>query len=393
MATIHLTQCKTYELSAVKTAIHECFDAFGGTKAILATGKRGEASNRVLIKANLVKSAKVEEAATTHPAVIEAVAAAFIAAGAEVCIGDCPAIPQSESAMQAIYQETGLADAAAHTGAVLLYDTTSRTVPSVSGCKAKEFPFWTPLFDADLVVNCAKLKTHSFTTMTGASKNLFGLLPGLLKSKKHAEYMSLNDFCDMLVDLNETAKSITPIFSLIDGIVGMEGKGPTGGTPKVCGTMIASDVTYAADFAASIIMGLKPADVPLLSCVFKRELTPKSGKDYIWSGVSVESCVTPFRLPKHQGVGHMLISAILPEKLKQRFYKDANPYPVINKNKCIVCGKCVAICPVHAATRKGKEISIDYNRCIRCYCCHEVCPERAIEQVSKTIKKNNRSIS
>jgi len=337
------------------------------------------ASNKVLLKANLVKASRIEEAATTHPAVLQAFAEEFIAAGASVSIGDCPAIPVTTAGMEALYRQTGLKDAAESSGATLLYDFDSHTVPAKSGCKTREFPFWTAIFDADLVINCAKLKTHSFATMTGAAKNLFGLLPGLLKSKKHAEYMSVEEFAGMIIDLNETAKEIVPFFSCIDGIVGMEGKGPTGGTPKVCGALIVSDSAYAADLAGATIMGIKPQNVPIFACAVKRGLASIQTKDYLWNGAAIETLITPFQLPKHYGVFHMLMSALLPASLKAKMKKNDNPYPVINQNICISCGKCVEICPVHAAQRTEKKIDIDHSKCIRCYCCHEVCPKRAID--------------
>lgn len=375
---IYLAQCKTYDLTAVRSAVHDCLSAFGGAQAILAAGKRGKDSKTVLLKANLVKAAGIEEAATTHPAVVQAVAEEFIGAGAHVFIGDCPAIPQSESAMTALFRQTGLSEAAKNAGAELIFDFSHRTIPAKSGCKTKEFPFWSQVHEADLIVNCAKLKTHAFATMTGASKNLFGLMPGLLKSAKHAEHMSIEDFAEMIVDLCETAREIVPVFSLIDGIVGMEGKGPTGGTPKVCGAVIASDSPYAADFAGSMIMGIKPKDVPILAAASRRGAAPVQAADFVWDGVSVETLITPFRLAKHHGVFQMLVSAILPEKLKKQLQKNKNPYPVINEAKCVACGKCVEICPVHAASKDG-GIHISHEKCIRCYCCHEVCPKRAID--------------
>jgi len=379
MDRIYLTQCKTYDLAAVRDAVRDCLACFGGAKAILATGKQGNASKTVLLKANLVKSARIEEAATTHPAVLQAVAEEFIAAGAHVLLGDCPAIPQTKPTMEALYRQTGLAEAAAQSGAELLYDFSSRTVTFEKGSKKREFSFWEPIFNVDLIVNCAKLKTHSFATMTGAAKNLFGLLPGLLKSAKHAENMSVTDFADMIVDLNLCVKETVPVFSFIDGIIGMEGKGPTGGTPKFCGALVASDSVYAADMAGITLMGLKPNAVPILNQAIKRGITPKNPKEYDWNGVSAESLATTFKLPKHHGVVHMLISAVLPERLTVRMRKNENPYPVINRQKCVSCAKCVEICPVHAATKNGKEINIDHSVCIRCYCCHEVCPKRAID--------------
>ena len=53
---------------------------------------------------------------------------------------------------------------------------------------------------------------------------------------------------------------------------------------------------------------------------------------------------------------------------------------MIDKNKCIGCGTCVAICPVEAIsfTSEGKA-QIDTTKCIKCGACQASCPVEAIE--------------
>lgn len=59
----------------------------------------------------------------------------------------------------------------------------------------------------------------------------------------------------MLVDINEYFK---PKLTLVDAVIGMEGNGPTAGTPKKLGFLIASKTTYAADLLAAKLVGLDP---------------------------------------------------------------------------------------------------------------------------------------
>ncbi|MCH3908145.1 MAG: 4Fe-4S binding protein [Sphaerochaeta sp.] len=54
------------------------------------------------------------------------------------------------------------------------------------------------------------------------------------------------------------------------------------------------------------------------------------------------------------------------------------PAPQFGSPNCILCKKCIRICPAHALTTDGKRIVIDTRVCVRCYCCHEVCPANAI---------------
>ncbi len=371
---IYTARCQTYNQDVIDTEIHDCLKAFGGANTILEKGKRGKDSKTVLIKANLVKSARIDEAATTHPAVIEAVAREFSKLGATVLIGDCPAINQTTSSMHGLYRVTGMAQAAERTNSTLIYDFNSQQTICQYTKNKRTFPIWTPVFDADIIINCAKLKTHSFAVMTGAVKNLFGVIPGLMKSAKHAENMSITDFSQMIVDLCECVQSITPVFSIIDGIVGMEGKGPTGGTPKVANALIASDSPYTADLAGIEIMGLKPDLVPIIHCAIKRGLMPSSLNECECNGTLVKDLVTPFKTPRKTNLLSMALSALSLSNL----FGGGGAYPHIDKKRCIACGKCVEICPVHAATNTD-GILIDRKKCIRCYCCHEVCPARAID--------------
>ena len=51
-----------------------------------------------------------------------------------------------------------------------------------------------------------------------------------------------------------------------------------------------------------------------------------------------------------------------------------------NKNKCIGCGSCVAVCPENALTlTKTDGVVTDFEKCILCGKCAEVCPTKAIE--------------
>ncbi len=375
MNRIYTAKCQTYNQEAVNRAVHDCFEAFGGASAILSLGKRGKDSKTVLVKANLVKASKIEDAATTHPAVIEAVAREFRALGATVLIGDCPAIMPSTAAMKNLYRITGLDKAAQNTDSELIYNFDSETVYAVFDGKKQTFPIWKPVFDADIIINCAKLKTHSFATMTGAAKNLFGVLPGLHKSAKHAENPSVTDFVQMLVVLCEYVRKTTPVFSIIDGIIGMEGNGPTGGTPKVANVVIASDDPYCADLAGLKVMGIKPETVPLAKCAMEKKLSPMSLDECECLGAPLNDLVTPFKMPKKTNLLTMALSAIFPSK---KFGKGG-AFPRISKKRCVVCGKCAEICPVQAATKKDGVIEINRKECIRCYCCHEVCPARAID--------------
>ena len=64
---------------------------------------------------------------------------------------------------------------------------------------------------------------------TGAIKNQFGMIPGLLKSSLHMKFPARSDFAAMIVDLHQALK---PDFAFMDGIISMEGPGPGNGFAK-----------------------------------------------------------------------------------------------------------------------------------------------------------------
>lgn len=89
----------------------------------------------------------------------------------------------------------------------------------------------TMLFSGYLI-NVAKLKTHVDYYYTGALKNAYGFLPRRSARPQYHGFMR-----EALVDLNKIYK---PNLSVIDGVIGMEGFGPTDGNPKHVGVIIAS---------------------------------------------------------------------------------------------------------------------------------------------------------
>jgi uncharacterized protein (DUF362 family) len=67
-------------------------------------------------------------------------------------------------------------------------------------CRFKRFEISSAVFDADIFLNLPKFKTHGLTYITGAVKNLFGLIYGLNKSKWHLKARSKEEFSEFLLD-------------------------------------------------------------------------------------------------------------------------------------------------------------------------------------------------
>jgi uncharacterized protein (DUF362 family) len=103
------------------------------------------------------------------------------------------------------------------------------------------------------IISAAKLKTHTATKVTLGMKNMFGLMPDKFKAKYHAR-----GIISVIVDINSVIK---PAFTVIDGFVAMEGRGPTDGTPVKMNLIIAGKDVVATDASAARAMGFDPKEI------------------------------------------------------------------------------------------------------------------------------------
>lgn len=112
----------------------------------------------------------------------------------------------------------------------------------------------------EYLISIAKLKTHVDQRISCILKNQFGLITRKHKSVFHP-FMS-----EVLCDLNSL---YSPDLCIVDGVAGMEGFGPTGGTPKSVNAVLIGTNSIATDIVAAKIMGFKPKQVPHLKLIMK----------------------------------------------------------------------------------------------------------------------------
>ncbi len=354
---VHLAACPSYEESLVNKAVAECMDRFAMAKEL--------AGKRVLIKANLLSAYKPERAATTHPAVVAAVVRYAKAAGAaSVVIADSPGGIFTRQALEHLYRVTGMEKAAKDTGAELNFD--------VGGEEKQGFLMADYLKQGEVIINVAKLKTHTFARMTAAVKNNYGTIPGLTKARYHAKLPDREGFARMLCDLCD---AVSPALSLIDGIIGMESKGPAGGDPKFAGVLIAACNPHCADLVAAEVIQMDKKRVPTLVEAKKRGYVPDSMAEIKFSGANLASVRTKFVPPPY--VRKMPLLSLVPGPVKTAILKALEPYPVVTE-KCIGCAKCAESCPKQTIEIVNRKAVIHYQNCIQCFCCQEMCAPKAI---------------
>lgn len=322
--------------------------------------KKGD---NVLLKVNLLSARSPENAVTTHPEVVRAVARAVKEAGGVPYIGDSPAGLFSQSKLKKAYQRSGLGEASKQDNIALNWDTGSRPMAFPDGKKLKQSSVCDFILKADKIIALPKLKTHSHQYMTLACKIMYGAIPGLIKAKYHAQFPKRASFADIMLDITMGLK---PALYIMDGIVGMQGQGPGSGDPVNLGWLLAATNPVAMDIAVCRLIGIEPVVIPVLKRAKIRKMWPESIEYPILN--PEDMAYHGFILPNT--VSKVLVGGKAPIKR-----------PLVT-DKCIACGDCEEICPKDAIQVKDERASVDYSLCIRCYCCHEICPENAIDLVA-----------
>ena len=137
-------------------------------------------------------------------------------------------------------------------------------------CLNEVFPggFYIPKrFIGENIIHLPTVKTHIFTTTTGAMKNAFG---GLLNEKRHWTHPVIHE---TLVDLLMIQKKIhRGVFAVMDGTFAGDGPGPRCMTPHVKNILLASDDQVAIDATAAKLMGMDPLSIKFIRLAHERGL-------------------------------------------------------------------------------------------------------------------------
>ncbi len=342
----------TYDYPALRPVIFEMM-------AALEQGRIKE-NRRVLIKPNFLSPATPAKAVTTHPLVLKGVVEYVLDKKARPVISDSPAI----GSFDRVLKEGGYREALRDLDVAL--QPFSVSVKTDIGRPFGAVELAEAALKADVVVNCAKLKTHSQMLLTLGVKNMFGCVIGLKKSEWHLRSgVDRETFARLLVQIHNR---IAPAVTLIDGILALEGHGPgKGGTPKPLGILVGSREALWADAAVCRLSGLSPDRLPTLAAARRLDLSFVPVR-LLGDDIGKISLKLPELAPL--SFGPRRFQGLMRRHLVQR--------PVVDPVRCRQCGECVAICPAKAVTLDETAVSFDYDPCIRCYCCIEICPHGAL---------------
>lgn len=367
---VSLSKCMEYKEDLLRRVLEETLSPFS---SVLDSMKSGQ---KVLLKPNLLVGKSPEAAVTTHPLLVKVVAQFFLEKGLEILIGDSPALGSGKKAAK----KAGLIDALKDLPLSFIEFSANVPVESDKTKTFRHFEVAPELKEVDYIINLPKVKTHGLMVLTMAVKNLFGCIAGSRKQQWHLQAGTNPEFfASMLVELSSIIK---PTLTIVDGIVGMEGNGPHGGTPRKLGFLTAGTDPVAIDRVLLEILSIAPSRVYTQQAAEELNIGQWDFREIVIVGDSIESFkVKNFQLPHGKGLSQYLPSFVT--KYLKEFFTEK---PLINRNTCTRCLTCIAICPpqVMSLQMNGVDeyIAIDQKKCIQCFCCQETCPEGAI-----TIKK------
>src|SRR3990172_733142 len=277
MSKVIVKQVAKYDYAVVSKAVKEIFDSVGGICEVVKPGQR------VLLKPNLLGVSRIDEAIVTHPMVVRVVAEFVLEAGGLPFVSDSPAM----GTWKKVIAETGLAKAMEGLD-VPLYPFQRSKVIEAAMSPFKKIELAQEALEADVVINLPKLKTHNQLLLTLCVKNLFGCVVGMKKPEWHYRAgINTDYFASLLLTIHNLVR---PAFTILDGILAMEGDGPgKSGTPRQLGVLMGGQDGIAVDIAVCRMIGLKPEQLATNAAAIKG------------MGYRVDDIVIEGQLPKVQG--------------------------------------------------------------------------------------------
>ncbi len=300
-STVSLVAANSYEVAALRQSIQQVLAPLGGIGAFVKAG------DRVLLKPNLLTGSRPTKECTTRPEIVYCVAQLVQEAGGYPFLGDSPAFGSAWGVAKANgylpWLEQLYVPVKEFSGG--RYATVSDEFNHLRLCKEA--------MDADVVINLPKVKSHVQLTMTMGVKNLFGCVPGKMKAWWHMEAGKDPEmFGRMLV---ETARAIAPDLTLLDGIIGHEGNGPSGGEPRPLGCLGASSDVFALDRALVDVLHVNPSLVPTICASSELGLCPHIDAIYFPLSTPDDLSCTDWKLPEKM----MPIDFGMPRVIKSTF--------------------------------------------------------------------------
>ena len=378
---VSLEYLNDYDIETLKNAVENAFQC-------LNIKNRFKSNMKVLIKVCLSDAVSQDMAETTHPAVVRALVDYLSNMGVKCIVADSPEKKFTESYLNFVYLNTGMLEMANLTKCELNQDLKTSNVEVPNGVKTKCLTITDVANQVDAIINVGKLKFDDNLGYLGATSNIFGLVPGEMKTLVLNRLTALGDFNDYIIDMYETLKDKV-VLNVLDAVVSLEANK----TQRMLNCLAMSENAYSLDATMFDILDIKYENT-VLKQAQKRDLFDFN-KPYKIVGEKIEKFkVEDFSVLEFDN--HKLI------KQPSGYFKTHQQRPTIDKNKCKGCKICSKICPTNAIMMKydnNDELyaEIDYRKCIFCNKCITACPYSVVQQktplayksMMKEIEKHN----
>ncbi len=246
---------------------------------------------RVLLKPNMLSPESADSACNTHPAVVEGAIKLVKSAGGQPFLGDKPVLWNARRTAG----KSGILEVCQRCHVPVVEFGRNRPTKYHNAYVAEQV---TPY---DVILNLAKLKAHGQMILTAGVKNMFGCVS--LPRRVWRHFSSENDHMVFSRMLLQVYQALAPRFTIVDGILAMEGSGPRGGIPRRLGLLIGGSNAVAVDRVIAEILGLSYLKLPTLAAARELDMPGWDLEQIQVLGDSIESVkIADFKLPAMQDI-------------------------------------------------------------------------------------------
>jgi uncharacterized protein (DUF362 family)/Pyruvate/2-oxoacid:ferredoxin oxidoreductase delta subunit len=352
----------------VEESVREALDKIGGLPQDMGKGKT------VLIKPNFIRAEPSSVGTTTSLEVIESVVKIVRETGAKMIIGEASG---NQYDTEEIFKFVGLKERLPDVEIQDLDRTEIIECEIPESYVLRKVGISKSALEADFIIGLPVLKTHNATIVTGALKNMMGVLPQREKWNMH-----LCGLHQSLVDLNKLVK---PDLVIMDALTCQEGLGPTMGRPVRMDLILASYDPVAIDTVGTAIMEIDPKEIKHLQLASQQGLGEGDLTRIEIEGNQIKEVSRKFKRPFalwfflitgvwQYRIGNMLLKYFDYDirNFLRSFASFHLPKPQLVSKNCRRSGHCLEICPTGAISMK-KFPQIDYKKCNGCMLCFKEC--------------------
>lgn len=349
-------------------------------------------SGTVLIKPNLSCARPPGSGLVTNAEVVAAMVRMVAEQGARPVVGDLPILGWDAGR---VFDATGIRAIEKAGGTLLSWETNHVEIQLPGATVLKKVRIARPAIEADMIINMPVLKHHFFTHISGAMKNLFGLVEPGFRPRVHV--LGLDE---PLVDLYEFLRPRI-VLNVMDATfvaqsVRASGAfyGPTAAkSVSQLNMILASTDAVALDAVAADIVQVDPEDVEMVRIAAARglgDISPQTIGNARTASLKIKKAPLSRLLPyaeemwtsewlnrvSHPVIKRLYGDEVISLKEARREMDEADPSRIRLAGTCSKCGLCVGACPVKNITLDGQP---GFGpKCIKCFICVEICPDGAL---------------